>query len=414
MRPFVTRHSPLASCLLPLVSCLLPCGAQSSALSSQPPSTANPDAVNVRSLGAKGDGKADDTAAFMEAAAIAGKEMRTIYVPRGVYRVAKPIVLKNAALHGPEPGAWPADTDATPVIIPTHRDGPCIELTAGGSIRGVCIRYEWQKEPEHGPPAILISGIGAWVSSVKIMYPWDGIMTDGVSNVGRLNIADVFIVSPRNVGVRVTGTWDVPALRNVEVWNAGPVARGLEKGIGFDLGKNDLIRLTDCFAFAMNVGFLLRDKIPGCKIEGGTWGVMTGCSTDYCSIGIRVEGENTVSVSGGTFWQHHNGLIVDGEKARVRLTGAEVKSNGAPAITVLSADHAVITGCSLLRPMQEHAGPVVEVKTGRVILQGNHIEGHGSAIVIGEKAREVVMNGNLVDAVEPKVDDRRKETPKPK
>lgn len=368
---------------------------------------ANPDSINVRSLGAKGDGKSDDTIAFMEAAAAARKERRTIYVPRGTYRIGKPIVLENAALHGPEPGAWPADTDATPVIIPTHRDGPCVELKAGGSLRGICIRYEWDKEPEAGPAAVLVSGIGAWVSSVKLMYPWDGIMADGVSNVGRLNIADVFIVSPRNIGVRVTGTWDVPALRNIEVWNAGPVPRGLEKGIGFDLGKNDLIRLTDCFAFAMNVGFLLRDKIPGCKIEGGTWGVMTGCSTDFCSIGIKVEGENTVSISGGTFWQHHNGLIVDGEKARVRLTGAEVKSNGAPAVTVQSADHVIVSGCSLLRPMKEHAGPVVEVMGGRAVLQGCHIEGHGAGIVIGAKAGEVVMNGNLTDTKEPKVEDRR-------
>jgi len=157
----------------------------------------------------------------------------------------------------------------------------------------------------------------------------------------------------------------------------------------------------------MNVGFMLRDKIPGCKIEGGTWGVMTGCSTDFCGIGIKIEGEHTVSISGGTFWQHHNSVIVDGEKARVRITGAELKSNGAPAVSVHAADHVVITGCSLLRPMKEHAGPVVEITGGRVILQGNHIEGHGAGIVIGEKARDVVDNGNLVDAKGTKVEDRR-------
>ncbi|NLI01260.1 MAG: hypothetical protein GX446_17405 [Chthonomonadales bacterium] len=384
----------VACCLVSLASCL--------------PASGNPDSVNVRSHGAAGDGKADDTAAFLAAIAAANRDKRTVYVPRGIYRVAKPLVLEGIALHGPEPGAWPADVDATPVLIPTHRDGPGIEIKAGGSLRGICVRYAWEKEPEAGPPAILVSGIGAWISAVKIMYPWDGIMTDGVSNVGRLNIADVFIVSPRNVGVRVTGTWDVPALRNIEVWNAGPVARGLDKGIGFDLGKNDLIRLTDCFAFAMNVGFLLRDKIPGAKIEGGTWGVMTGCSTDYCSIGIKVEGDNTVSISGGTFWQHDNGVIVDGEKARVRLTGAEIKSNGAPAVTVRSADHVVITGCSLLRPMKEHAGPVAEITGGRAILQGNHIEGHGSGVVIGENARNVVMNGNLMDVKGAEVEDRQR------
>jgi hypothetical protein len=370
---------------------------------------ADPDALSVRTLGARGDGLSDDTAAFMRAVARARSEKRAVYVPRGVYRIAKPIVLENAAVVGPDGGAWPADTDAMPVLIPLHRDGPCVELKAGGSLKGVCIRYEWSKEPPAGPPAVLVSGIGASISAVKLMYPWDGIVTDGVSNVGRLNVSDVFIVSPRNVGVRVTGTWDVPALRNVEVWNAGPVPRPLEKGVGFDLGKNDLIRLTDCFAFAMGTGFLLREKIPGCKIEGGTWGVMTGCATDFCGVGIEVRGEHTLSISGGTFWQHHQSLIVDGGKARIRLSGAELKSNGAPAVEVRDSDHVVVTGCSLLRPMKEHNAPCLLLTGGRTVVQGCHIQAEGPGIVIGEKAREAAVTGNTTDTTGPPIEDRRKQ-----
>ena len=40
--------------------------------------------------------------------------------------------------------------------------------------------------------------------------------------------------------MRLTGTWDVPRLHNIEVWNAGasePGNRGLEHGTGFLLGK---------------------------------------------------------------------------------------------------------------------------------------------------------------------------------
>jgi len=133
---------------------------------------------------------------------------------------------------------------------------------------------------------------------------------------------------------------------------------------------------------------------------------MTG-STDYCSIGIRVEGENTVSISGGTFWQHHMGLIIDGSNARVRLNGAEIKSNGAPSIEVRDSDHVVIGGCSLLRPMKEHAGPVVVLAGGRTILQGNHIESAGPGVVIEPKAREAVLTGNIFDAQgQPRADRR--------
>jgi hypothetical protein len=245
---------------------------------------------------------------------------------------------------------------------------------------------------------VLITGIGVYISNCRIRYPWDGIITDGVSNVGRLNIENVFMVAPRNVGVRVTGTWDVPRLNNIEVWNAGPVPRGLDKGIGFLLGKNDLIRVTDCFAFAMRYGFVLADEIEGCEIEGGTWGIMTGCSTDYCGTGIEVRGHNTVSISGGTFWDHAEGLVVDGEGARVRITGAELKSNGTSCVVVRDCDHTVLTGCTLARPMEQFVAPAVVFEGGRLVMTGNHIDGFGAGVKIGPSIRGGVVQGNLIDS----------------
>lgn len=338
------------------------------------------DDVNVRALGAAGDGNTDDTVAFRAAIAKAIQDRSDVYVPKGLYRLSEPLVLENLTLKGPEGGAWPADGDALPVLLPAHRDGPCLELRAGGSVRGLGIRYEWDKEPEGGPPAIVISGVGAYISCVKIQYPWDGIMADGASNVGRLNVENVFIVSPRNIGVRVTGTWDIPTLRNIEVWNLGPVPRAQKEGIGFDLGKNDLLRLTDCFVFAMGYGYRFRDEIPGCTIKGGTWGIMTGCSSDFCIVGISVEGEHTIGVTGGSYWQHQQSLKVDGARARLRVTGAELKSNGSPCVEVLSSDHVIMSGCSLLRPMEEYPGPAVHLKGGRTILQGCFVRSVGEAI----------------------------------
>lgn len=363
------------------------------------PCLAETTALNVRDFGAKGDGKADDTPAFQKAVQQAKVKQQPVLIPRGSYRLNKPIVLENVGVTGPEVGAWNADTDTLPILLPQHRDAPCITLRAGGSIKGLCIRYDWAKEPEAGPPAISVKGVGAYLSSLKIMYPWDGIMTDGVSNVGRLNIENVFMVSPRNIGVRVTGTWDIPTLRNIEVWNAGPVARPLAKGIGFDLGKNDLIRMSECFAFAMQTGFLLRDEIPGCKIKGGTWGIMNGCATDFCSIGIEVRGENTVSISGGTFWNHHTSLIVDGDKARVRMTGAELKSNGASVVEVRQADQAVISGCSLIRTLEGHSPPAVRLMKGRTTLTGCHLQSLGEGIVISDGVASAVLQGNTLETV---------------
>jgi len=352
--------------------------------------------LSVRDSGAKGDGKTDDTPAFVAALAKAKAAGTGVLVPKGTYRLTQPLVLENIVLRGPEGAAWPADIDALPTLLPDHRDGPCCRLLAGGAMRGLNIDYKWAKEPEKGPPAIRIEGIGVFLSNLRIRYPWDGILTDGEHNVGRLNIENVFMVSPRNVGVRVTGTWDVPRLSNVEVWNAGPVKRGLTKGIGFHLGKNDLIRLTDCFVFAMQTGFLLEDEIKGCKIKGATWGVMNGCATDYCGRSIVVRGDHTLSVSGGTFWTHGESLIVEQGKSRVRVTGSELKSNGAPCVVVRGGDHTIVTGCTLLRPMKEHPGWAVRLQASGTVFGSNTVQSTRDGIEITGKKTAAVVTGNLL------------------
>jgi hypothetical protein len=48
---------------------------------------------DVKSFGAKGDGKADDTRALSDAIAAAGKEGGTVYLPRGRYKVAAALTL---------------------------------------------------------------------------------------------------------------------------------------------------------------------------------------------------------------------------------------------------------------------------------------------------------------------------------
>ena len=353
--------------------------------------------VDVRNLGAKGDGQADDTQAFVQAVEHAAATRTHVFVPKGTYPISRPIVLTNITVRGPEGAAWPADVDALPTILPLHRDGPCFQLNAAGALRGLNIDYRWDKEPEEGPPAVLISGIGVYLSNLRVRYPWDGILCDGKTNVGRLNVENVFMVSPRNVGVRVTGTWDVPRLNNVEVWNAGPVKRGLSEGIGFHLGKNDLIRMTDCFVFAMHAGYLFEDEIDGCEIKGATWGVMNGCSTDYCGRSIVVRGGHTVSVSGGSFWTHHESLVVEGESARTRVTGSELKSNGAPTIVVRGGDHTVITGCSVLRPMESYKAPAVHLSGGNTVLGSNHVSSFGDGVVIDPGTGSAVVTGNRFD-----------------
>lgn len=367
---------------------------------------AQQDMINVRDCGARGDGQTDDTAAFEQAIIQAQAARRQVYVPRGEYVLSRTLTLDGTGLTGPAVGAWPADIDSLPSLLVPRLGQPALHLLAGASVQGLDFTCTGPAPERDGPPVILISGIGCYLRNLRIRYPWDGIITDGKSNVGRLNIENVFMVTPLNVGVRVTGTWDVPALRNVEIWNAGPESRGLEQGIGFHLGKNDLIRVTDCFAFAMCYGFLLEDKISGCEVTGGTWGLLTGCSTDFCGIGVCVRGGNTVSITGGTFWDHAEGLRVEGKGARVRLTGAELQSNGAPAVVVAGGDQTVITGCTLTRPMAGYPGPAVHQSAGSMVCNDNVITAvAGPGVRLEPAIAAAVVEGNLMRVTSPQLVD---------
>lgn len=87
--------------------------------------------VNVRSLGVKGDGAADDTAALR--AAIAAH--RTLYLPMGRYRVSDTLTLRpDTVLIGLHPAATVIFLeDSTPAFQGPGAPKPLIEAPAGGS-----------------------------------------------------------------------------------------------------------------------------------------------------------------------------------------------------------------------------------------------------------------------------------------
>ncbi len=126
--------------------------------------------VNVRTLGAKGDSKADDTPVFLTAIARAQAGGGVVLVPRGRYRISQPLELDKITLTGSGDWAWPADENVLPIIVPIHRDGPAIILNGGSSLRGIDITYVWKNEPTNGPAAILITGIGATIRDIRIRF----------------------------------------------------------------------------------------------------------------------------------------------------------------------------------------------------------------------------------------------------
>lgn len=389
---------PLRRCLLVLLGTGAVAAGTMSACTAAPTAAASRTEINVRDYGAIGDGTTDDTSAFLKAVQAAKAGGVPVRVPRGTYSVSKTIVVDNVEVIGATSGAWPSDGDALPSILDKVAGGPCFEMRAGGSLHGLNVDYGRARDAHFKYAAILIVGGGVYVSSVRIRGAYDGIAADGIHNVGRLNVENVFMAGIQHEGVRVTGTYDVPRLANVEVWNNGYDKAPFTAGVGFHLGRNDGMRMTDCFAFAMSVGYLFEKTGLNADTLGTTEACLNGCSCDYCPTGILVNGTNWVTISGGFFWCHQSALVVNGAGAKVQVSGTLMKSNGSPCVHVLASDAVVVTGCDLTRPMKEHPGPCVLLTGGTTVLGANYLDAYGNGVEVGAGVDSANVTGNTIVA----------------
>ncbi|MGQ9454596.1 MAG: glycosyl hydrolase family 28-related protein [Armatimonadota bacterium] len=367
-----------------------------SSAASQPASM--PGVVNVRECGAVGDGTTDDTQAFEKAIKLSAEKGNQIFVPPGKYRITKGLTLTSQTISGPSVVAWGADDVSMPTIISSVKDAPTFRLTKGACIHGLNIFYDWHgSEPSPGSPAIEVAGVGCRVSEMRIQNAWSGIMTDGKSNVGRLCIERCFIVDCHNIGVRVTGTWDVSWISKVEVWS--PASKSFPiTGVGFQFGKNDVLLASDCFVYRAQVGYQLLDEIPGCEIKGGTWGTFSNCTSDYCSTGIEIKGTHTVSFVGGTHWSHFGGLAVRRGDSQVRISGVELAANGAPAISIEGGDLVTVSSCQIRRLQEGSDAPAVRITAGKAsVITGCVIASSSTkALEVIPGLKNVIVENNII------------------
>lgn len=349
-------------------------------------------AFNVKEFGAVGDGKADDTAAIQAALTKAKDAGRgaTVTVPAGEYRVTKTLTVENCLLTGLSNGGWPADRGPMPTFRVDHTDGPCILALSAASLHGLNFQYDHKGEQARKfGPTVQLSGNGISITNLRIADPYEGIMADGVTNVGRLNIENVFIISARSCGVYVTNTFDIPTLRNIEVWN--PADYSQTHCIGFKLGRNDEIRLANCFAFKCKTGFLfVKEK------EGATWGGMTGCSVDFSVEGVVVEAVESLRINGGCLWAHSTSLRVVGP-GKVIASGVDLRSNGDAALICRDCTSLTVTGCTIGKSGPNWPTvPAAKLEGGKsVLISGCTFDAFGPGVVVGKTMDYFSITGNV-------------------
>jgi len=298
--------------------------------------------LNLRDFGAVGDGKADDTVAITDAIQ-AGRERRLpVYFTRGEYRVTKPLVIEAQSLIGSEAAGWNADVCPMPRVMVDHAGGSAVTMQDGASIHGLAFAYDRRCDTRY-PETVLLAGIGLALSNVCIQYPDDAIIADGKNNIGRLNIENIFIVAPRGTGVYVTRTHDIATLRSIEVWNN---AKEMFPGPAFKFGHNAGLRAIHLFAYNVEVGFeVVEDG------KEGTWATFAECGTDFCNVGWSVKGNarHDFGITGGYYRNHHESLRIDSRRSNIRVSGAELKSNGAPAVVSQACHSLIMNACRFWR-----------------------------------------------------------------
>jgi hypothetical protein len=264
-----------------------------------------PGVYAVRDFGAKGDGKADDTAAFQKALDTAGAAGGgTVMADRGNYFFAGHLVVPKAVTLG---GIWTSvpshvglrnaglakPTDDGTTFLVTENEGteegaPFITLTDNSSLSGVVVFYPLQKvdeEPKPYPWSVAMRGRNCAVLDVELLNPYNGI--DASKNERHLirNVSG----QPLRRGIFVDVIFDIGRIENVHFnpwWSMKPALFQWQQknGEAFIFGRTDWQYVLNTFCFGYKVGYkFVRTSGGACN------GNFLGIGADDCFTALEVE-----------------------------------------------------------------------------------------------------------------------------
>ena len=189
------------------------------------PAWAEDSQINVHDLGAKGDGKTDDTLAFQKALDQAGEKGGIVLVPPGQYRLNGVIsVPEGVTLEGVWHGPHTSQLDKGSTLLAyAGRDEedskPFISLKTDSTLEGVTIFYPEQNVTDIHPYPWTIQGQGQNynIIDVTIANAFNGVDCGTFHNEGH-NLRNVLMCALRR-GVLIDQCTDVGRLENVHLHN---------------------------------------------------------------------------------------------------------------------------------------------------------------------------------------------------
>ncbi len=272
--------------------------------------------LNVYDFGARGNGRADDTAAIQRALDAAAKKGGIVAAPSGGYLIKSHLTIPSGVtLEGVaratarphwRPPAVPHLQGTTLLAVggAGNPDGePFITIRENGTLKGVTIFYPEQVPMSSDDPKAQV-----------VPYPWTarGGAPDGIGQ--NVSILDVLMINPYQAvdlgtypcarhwingllgqplrtGVFIDQCGDVGRLENVHFWGFGASAydRFTLGATAFRIGRTDWQYMFNTFAWGYDIGYHFVKTPHGC------------CNGNFLGVGADGSGRAAVVVEDSQF-----------------------------------------------------------------------------------------------------------------
>ena len=338
---------------------------------------------DVSKMGARGDGKTDDTAAFQRAidraAQIGGG---VVLVPRGNFLIKTHLVVKpHVTLKGifEAPPARTQNLGSTLLAVENSGglDGtPFITLKANGTLKGLSIFYPNQREimpPIAYPWTVRGDGDNCAIVDVLMVNPYAAV-DFGTVSAGRHRINGLYAQALFR-GIFVDKCYDVGRIENVHFWQFWSInpqidAWTRENAIAFIIARTDWEYMVNCFCIQYKIGYqfvALKDGpgnavLTNCGSDVGPLAVQIQAVQNHAGVsfvngqfmaGIEVQNSNAgpVKFTACGFWgegQTENHAVLGGSGqtsfSNCHFTDWDQKNSGAPCLVATSGGLSV-NGC---------------------------------------------------------------------
>ena len=380
-----------------LFACVL--SASFAAQAQMPPANPANGIFDIRTFGAVGDGRTDDTAAIQRAIDEAHKQGGIVFVPPGRWLCRGHLELKMGVhLKGinETPQSWEPASGS--ILEPTEGRGDenapsFIEMRSSTSVTGLTIYYPeqlvddiqpypWTIQIRANPAHPKETSFDSTVSDVTLINSYNGIRTGPTEN-GRHRIMGVHGCVLRQ-GIFVDWTGDIGRIENVQFsphfWANAAFGGSWDKVFNymqqhleaFVFGRSDWEYVTNTFVFPAKTGYRFVETA-----NGSTNGQFSGIGADATQVAVLVESiqPQGLLITNGEFDTHHIGestqiVIAPHSSGSVRFVNCAFWGP-AEHNAVLQGDGFVSFSDSYFSTDLDAAGAAVLVESGKVQVQNS-------------------------------------------